>query len=69
MTKEEAQKEEAKRLKERQDARIDAKFRKVLNPAAFVDMKKAEFKEQFAGKLPFDLNQAWDWIQKNKPKK
>ncbi len=69
MTKQDAKKEEARRLKEAQDAKVDAKFRAVLNPAGFVDMKKSEFKEEYKGKLPFDLDQAWDWIQKNKPKK
>ena len=49
-------------------SKLDARFKKVLNPESteFVDMNKTEFKEKFKGKLPFDLNQAWDWIVANK---
>lgn len=44
------------------------KFAKVLNPIAFVGVNKEDFKKQFKGKLPFDLNDAWSWIVKNRPK-
>jgi hypothetical protein len=45
---------------------LELQYAKVLNPKAFVDVKKAEFKEQFKGRLPFDLNLAWVWITKNR---
>ena len=58
----------AKRTTADQLSKLDARFKKVLNPKSteFVDMNKTEFKEKFKGKLPFDLNQAWDWVVANK---
>lgn len=49
-------------------AKLDKKFRKVLNPnsSEFSDINKSDFKSQFKGKLPFDLDQAWDWIVLNR---
>jgi hypothetical protein len=45
------------------------KYKKVFNPSAFVGVRKSEFKEQYKGKVPFDLNEVWDWISKNRPSK
>lgn len=50
---------------ERQD-KLDAKYSAVFNPAAFIGVKKEDFKKQYKGKIPFDLNYAWDWIVKNR---
>lgn len=45
-------------------------FAKILNPLAFVGVNKTDFKKQYKGKLPFDLDEAWDWIVENrKPSK
>ncbi len=45
-------------------SKLDAKFRKSINPLspAFEEMTKDKFKDEFKGKLPFDLDQAWQWI-------
>ena len=43
-------------------------FARVLNPIAFEGVLKEDFKAQYKGKLPFDLNDAWNWILKNRPK-
>ena len=57
-------KDEAKRIAEQKKEKLYKRFSKVINPKSptFKEMKKSEFKEQFKGKLPFDLNQAWDFI-------
>lgn len=47
----------------------EEKYSKILNPKAFVGVKKDEFKKQYKGKLPFDLDAAWDWICKNRGSK
>ena len=49
-----------------QKAMENAKYGKVLNPAAFVGVTKDDFKTQFKGKLPFDLDGAWSWIKDNR---
>ena len=43
-------------------------YSKMLNPLAFVGINKEEFKKQYKGKLPFDLDSVWKWIVKNRPK-
>lgn len=43
------------------------KFEETLNPLAFKDTKKEDFKKVYASKL--DVEAAWKWIQKNLPKK
>jgi len=45
---------------------LELQYEKVLNPSSFKDYKKTQFKEEFKGKLPFDLNGAWEWIVKNR---
>ncbi len=47
----------------------EEKYSKMLNPLAFIGVKKDEFKKQYKGKVPFDLNDAWDWIVKNRGSK
>ena len=47
----------------------EEKFAQIINPKAFVGVKKDEFKRQFKGKLRFDLNEVWDWIVKNRGSK
>ena len=42
----------------------EARFAEVFNPAGFVDVKKEQFIKDHKGKVPFDLNEAWNWIQK-----
>ena len=44
----------------------ELQYEKVLNPKFFKDYKKTQFKDEFKGKLPFDLNNAWEWILKNR---
>lgn len=63
-----SKKVKTKKLTADQLAKLDKKFRKVLNPdsSEFADINKSDFKDQFKGKLPFDLNQAWDWIVLNR---
>ena len=41
-------------------------FAKILNPLAFTGVNKTDFKKQYKGKLPFDLDEAWDWIVENR---
>jgi len=46
----------------------EEKYAEMLNPIAFVGVNKEDFKKQYKGKLPFELNAAWSWIVKNRPK-
>ena len=60
------EKKEAVVKTEQQKAMEDAKYGKILNPKAFVGVTKDEFIKQHKGKLPFDLNGAWEWIKDNR---
>ena len=46
----------------------EEQYAKLLNPLAFVGVNKDEFKKQYKGKLPFDLDSVWKWIVKTRPK-
>lgn len=46
--------------------RLDDEYAKVFNPKAFKETKKADFKDAYAGKITFDLNAVWKWIEKNR---
>ncbi len=48
---------------------LDEKYIKVLNPKAFIDVSKEDFKAEYRGKLAFDLNDAWNWIKSNRGSK
>jgi len=45
------------------------KYSEMFNPLAFVGVSKTEFKDQYKGKSPFDLDSVWHWISKNRPQK
>jgi len=44
----------------------EQQFAKILNPKAFKDMSKTEFKKQYKGKLPHDLDTVYAWIVRNR---
>ncbi len=48
---------------------LESKYGKILNAKAFVGVNKEDFKKQYRGKLPFDLDAAWDWIKANRGSK
>ena len=48
---------------------LESKYERILNPKAFIGVNKEDFKKQYRGKLPFDLNAAWDWIKANRVSK
>lgn len=48
---------------------LEDKYKDVFNPLAFVGVTKSEFKDQYKGKIPFDLDSVWNWITKNRPSK
>jgi hypothetical protein len=56
------------KLTEEQIEKLGVKFGKSLNPKSpqFIDMDLEGFKKVFSGKLPFDLDHAWQWIVKNR---
>ncbi len=41
-------------------------FSNILDPLAFVGVKKEDFKNQYRGKLPYDLDEVWEWIKANR---
>ena len=45
------------------------KYSEMFNPLAFVGVSKTEFKDQYKGKSPFDLDSVWHWISKNRSQK
>jgi len=57
-----------KKLTDEQLEKLGVRFSKTLNPKStqFAEMDFEGFKKMFAGKLPFDLNHAWQWIVKNR---
>jgi len=48
---------------------LEEKYIKVFNPKAFLDVRKEDFISHYKGKLPFDLNGAWNWIKANRGSK
>ncbi len=44
----------------------EQQFAKIINPKAFKEMNKTEFKKQYKGKLTHDLDTVWKWIEKNR---
>jgi hypothetical protein len=48
---------------------LDTEYKKILNPKAFVNVNKTDFKEQYKGKIPFDLEDVWEWIKSNRGSK
>jgi hypothetical protein len=44
----------------------ELEFAKLINPKAWKDSNKTEFKKQYKGKLPYDLETVWKWIDKNR---
>ncbi len=48
---------------------LEAKYKVLFNPSAFVGVKKEDFKKQYKGKIPFDLDTIWKWIVKNRGSK
>ena len=45
---------------------LELQYAKVISPKNFKEWNKTDFKKEFKGKLPFDLNKAWDWIVANR---
>lgn len=43
-------------------------YAKVVNPIAFIGVKKDEFKKAYKGVLKFDLDDVWSYIVKHRPK-
>ena len=48
---------------------LEAKYAEMFNPKAFIDVNKTDFKEQYKGKIPFDLDSVWEWIKANRGSK
>jgi len=45
---------------------LEFEYAKRINPKAYADKTKEDFMKEMEGKLPFDRDQAWNWVKANR---